>query len=212
VTAKLPVLPQLLAVLKKAYPQVSIPLTHRNPFELLAATILSAQCTDVRVNQVTPALFKIFPDAGRMAKARPARLERLIRSTGFYHNKAKSLLGMSRLLVQRFAGRVPRTMDELLLLPGVARKTANVVLGGAFGVTAGVVVDTHVLRLSRRLGLTAQTAPEKVERDLMGLLPRTEWNDFSLRLIYHGRQVCFARKPNCAGCTLNVLCPSAFNV
>jgi endonuclease III len=202
----------ILAKLKTAYPEAAIPLKHRNPFELLVATILSAQCTDERVNQVTPALFKRYPDARALASATPSDLEALIRSTGFYHNKAKSLLGMSRLLADRFGGQVPRRMEDLLELPGVARKTANVVLGGAFGISVGVVVDTHVKRLAQRLGLTRQNEPEKIERELMELVPAAEWYSFSLRLIYHGRRVCKARKPNCAGCTLSALCPSAFKV
>jgi endonuclease III len=202
----------ILARLKKAYPEAAIPLKHRNPFELLVATILSAQCTDERVNQVTPALFRRYPDASALASASPGALEALIRSTGFYHNKAKSLLGMSRLLVDRFGGQVPRRMEDLLELPGVARKTANVVLGGAFGISVGVVVDTHVSRLSQRLGLTRQNDPEKIERELMELLPAADWYLFSLRLIFHGRRVCKARNPNCAVCTLSALCPSAFKV
>jgi endonuclease III len=205
-------LPLLLERLREAYPKVEIPLDHRDPFELLVATILSAQCTDQRVNLVTPDLFKQYPNAAALAKARPKDLEHLIRSTGFFHNKAKSLLGMARMLTERFRGRVPHTMEGLVQLPGVARKTANVVLGGAYGVAVGIVVDTHVLRLSQRLGLTRQTDPVKVEQDLMRLVPKSEWIDLPLRLIFHGRQVCSARKPDCAGCPLNDLCPSAFKV
>lgn len=205
-------LPVLLDLLKKAYPRVAIPLDHKDAFQLLVATILSAQCTDARVNLVTPALFKKYPTAQAMTKARSADLESLIRSTGFFRNKAKSLLGMSRMLVERFGGTVPRTMEEMLLLPGVARKTANVVLGGAYRVGVGVAVDTHVLRLSRRLGLSRATDPKKVELDLMRLVPKEEWIDLPLRLIYHGRRVCSARRPDCAGCTLGRVCPSAFKI
>jgi endonuclease-3 len=205
-------LPDLLDRLRRAYPKVTIPLDHRDPFELLVATILSAQCTDARVNLVTPELFRKYPEARSMSKARPTDLERLIRSTGFFHNKAKSLLGMARMLTERFQGKVPRTMEGMLQLPGVARKTANVVLGGAYGVGVGIAVDTHVLRLSQRLGLSRETDPVKVEQDLMRLVPRAEWIEFPLRLIFHGRGVCTARKPDCAGCPVKDVCPSAFKV
>jgi len=184
-----------------------IPLDHGSAFQLLAATILSAQCTDAMVNRVTPALFARFPDAASMARADPAELEELIRRTGFFRAKARSLLGMSRAVTDRFGGEVPARMDDLVRLPGVGRKTANVLLGHWFGVP-GIAVDTHVLRLSKRLGLTRETDPVKVERDLMGLLPRRDWADTGMRLIYHGRRVCFARTPDCARCVLAGFCPS----
>ncbi len=189
------------------YPDAHCALNHRNAFELLAATILSAQCTDVRVNMVTPALFKKYPDARAMAAADPAELEALIHSTGFYRNKTKSLLGMSRLIAEKFDDQVPQTMDELLELPGVARKTANVVLGNAFNKNEGVVVDTHIQRLSRRMGLTKHDQPTKIEADLMKLFPRECWTMLAHLLIFHGRQVCAARKPACERCTLADLCP-----
>jgi endonuclease-3 len=188
---------------------VTCALDHRSPFELLVATILSAQCTDERVNQVTPALFARYPTPAAMAKADPADLEDLIRSTGFFRNKARSLLGAAQRLTAAYGGEVPRTMDDLLTLPGVARKTANVVLGTAFGLATGVVVDTHVSRLAGRLGLSAQKDPPKIERDLMALLPEDRWIAFSHQLIWHGRKVCQARTPRCGECTLAPLCPSA---
>jgi endonuclease-3 len=202
----------IIVRLKKAYPGAKTALHHRNPFELLAATILSAQCTDERVNKVTPSLFKRFPDAKAMAKANKAELESLIRSTGFYHNKAKNLLGMAQTLAAQFSGEVPKNMPDLLTLPGVARKTANVVLGSAFGIAEGIVVDTHVKRLSQRLGFSRQQQPEKIEQDLMRLVPRQDWIAFGHLLITHGRRICFARKPACADCALQELCPSAFAV
>lgn len=202
-------LPDLLAALDAAYPAVTCALDHRSPFELLVATILSAQCTDERVNQVTPALFARYPTPAAMAKADPADLEDLIRSTGFFRNKARSLLGAAQRLTAAYGGEVPRTMDDLLTLPGVARKTANVVLGTAFGLATGVVVDTHVSRLAGRLGLSAQKDPPKIERDLMALLPEDRWIAFSHQLIWHGRKVCQARTPRCGECTLAPLCPSA---
>ncbi|MFN8124059.1 MAG: endonuclease III [Thermoleophilia bacterium] len=194
-------------MLAAEYPQIVIPLDHGSAFQLLAATILSAQCTDAMVNRVTPALFARFPDAASMAEADPAELEELIRRTGFFRAKAKSLLGMSRAVTERFGGEVPGRMEDLVTLPGVGRKTANVLLGHWFGVP-GIAVDTHVLRLSARLGLTAETDPVKVERDLMELLPRRDWADTGMRLIYHGRRVCFARNPDCGGCVLAGFCPS----
>ena len=199
---------KILTLLYKNYKNATCALNHRNPFELLVATILSAQCTDVRVNMVTPALFAHFPTADTMAKAKPTQLEQLIRSTGFYRNKAKSILATAKLLVTKFSSNVPSGMDELLSLPGVARKTANVVLGTAFGKTEGVVVDTHVRRISKRLGLTHMDIPEKIERDLMAILPQASWIDFSHMLIHHGRSVCQARKPLCDKCCLAGLCPS----
>jgi endonuclease-3 len=188
------------------YPDAHCALHHDNALQLLIATILSAQCTDVRVNKVTPALFARYPDAKAFAAADLRELESLIRSTGFYRNKARSIIACCRKIVDDHGGKVPSTLEELVPLPGVGRKTANVVLGDAFDVP-GITVDTHVGRLSRRLALTAETDPRKVERDLMQLLPRKEWTLFSHRMIFHGRQVCFARKPNCAGCALNDICP-----
>jgi endonuclease-3 len=176
------------------------------------ATILSAQCTDKRVNLVTPVLFAKFPDAAAMSRAKPAELEAIIKSTGFFRNKAKSILGAATVLMEEFDGEVPRTMDELLTLPGVARKTANVVLGSAFGMNEGMVVDTHIARLSQRLKLTRETDPVKIERDLCGKLPRDKWTQVGHQLIWHGRRVCFARSPDCAGCALQPHCPSAGKV
>lgn len=194
--------------LHAAYPDAECALYHRNAFELLVATILSAQCTDERVNKVTPALFARFPTPEAMAGADREELESLIRSTGFYHNKAKNIQGAAQRIVSAYGGEVPQTMVELLTLPGVARKTANVVLGVVFGIADGVVVDTHVKRLSNRLGLTTQSDPEKIERDLQAITPQAEWINLSHLLIFHGRQVCDARKPNCAACSLRDLCPS----
>lgn len=199
----------IIARLHQAYPDAECALHHRNAFELLVATILSAQCTDERVNKVTPALFARFPTPEAMAGADREELETLIRSTGFYHNKAKNIQGAAQRIVGAYGGVVPQTMDELLTLPGVARKTANVVLGVVFKIADGVVVDTHVKRLSNRLGLTTQSDPEKIERDLQAITPKAEWINLSHLLIFHGRQVCDARKPACAACTLNDLCPSA---
>jgi len=198
----------LLERLAQAYPSAECALHHRNPWELLVATILSAQCTDARVNMVTPGLFRKFPTPADFAHAPLVEIEEEIRSTGFYHNKAKSLNGAARKLISEYGGKVPQTMDELLSLPGVARKTANVVLGVAFGKAVGVVVDTHVLRLSRRLELTQETQPVLVEKDLMKVIPQDHWIAFSHELIHHGRQVCIARKPRCADCTLETLCNS----
>jgi endonuclease-3 len=199
----------LIERLKAAYPEATCALRHEDPFQLLVATILSAQCTDERVNKVTPALFARYPDARAMKDAGVEAMEDLIRTTGFYHNKTKSLLGASRRLSEEFGGRVPSTMEELLTLPGVARKTANVVLGVGYGLALGVVVDTHVHRLSRRLGLTHSVTPVDVERDLMKIVPREEWILFAHLLIHHGRRVCVARKPRCAVCPVRDLCPSA---
>ena len=191
-----------------AYPDSRCSLDHRSPFELLVATILSAQCTDVRVNMVTPALFARYPDARALADAEQEALEEAIRSTGFYRNKAKSLMGMAKTLVERHEGEVPATMEELTRLPGVGRKTANVILGNAFGRSDGVVVDTHVARLSQRLGLTTHLDPEKIESDLMALFPRERWTLLAHLLIDHGRAVCVARTPKCGVCVLADLCPS----
>jgi endonuclease-3 len=200
----------ILDGLDELYSEAECELDHKNAFELLCATILSAQCTDKRVNVVTPKLFERYPDAAAMAEAPIPDLEHIIRTTGFFRNKAKSLQGMARALVERHGGAVPRTMPEMVALPGAARKTANVVLGTAFGIAEGVVVDTHVARLSARLGLTRQTDPQKIEKDLTAILPRDRWISFAHQMIWHGRRVCFARKPNCGGCGLAPYCPSAF--
>jgi endonuclease-3 len=192
------------------YPKAHCELDHRNAYELLVATILSAQCTDKRVNMVTPALFRRYPTPGHLAAADPDELEDLIRSTGFFRNKRKSLLGMAGALQDTHASTVPRTLDELVRLPGVGRKTANVVLGNAFGINEGVVVDTHVGRLSGRLGLSEETDPVRIEQDLMQLFPREKWTMLSHLLIWHGRQICIARSPRCAECALADICPSAF--
>ncbi|HXP09592.1 MAG TPA: endonuclease III [Acidobacteriaceae bacterium] len=199
----------ILDLLAQAYPGAECALHHHNPWELLVATILSAQCTDARVNMVTPFLFKKFPTPTDFAHAPLVEIEEQIRSTGFYHNKAKSLNGAARKLTSDFDGKVPQTMDELLTLPGVARKTANVVLGVAFGKAVGIVVDTHVLRLSRRLELTKAVEPIQVEKDLMKIIPQDHWIAFSHEMIHHGRQVCIARKPRCADCTLEPVCNSS---
>jgi endonuclease-3 len=192
--------------LAKLYPDAHCALDFESPLQLLIATILSAQCTDVRVNLVTPALFARYANARAFAEADLGDLEKAIQSTGFFRNKARSIKNCCQILVERHGGKVPGSMEELVPLPGVGRKTANVILGNAFGVP-GITVDTHVGRLSRRLDLTEQEDPVKVERDLMALIPQKDWTIFSHRLIFHGRQVCFARKPNCAGCALNKLCP-----
>lgn len=200
---------EIFARLKRAYPDAHCELDHETPLQLLMATILSAQCTDKRVNMVTPLVFKTFPTAQALADAPQEKLEDLIRSTGFFRNKAKSLIGLGKALVERHNGEVPDTMAALVQLPGVGRKTANVVLGNAFKSSEGVVVDTHVGRLSLRLGLTKETDPVKVEQDLMPLLPREEWAQVAHELIFHGRRVCFARSPNCEICVLNDICPSS---
>jgi endonuclease III len=199
----------IFARLRQAYPDARCALDHRNAFELLCATILSAQCTDARVNLVTPALFERYPTAFELAQADQAELEAIIRSTGFFRNKAKSLIGMARALVERHGGEVPRTMDELQVLPGVGRKTANVILGNAYGINEGVTVDTHVTRLSGLLGLTRHADPVKIEQDLMPLFPQDEWAMLSHLLIFHGRQICIARRPRCGECVLADLCPSS---
>jgi endonuclease-3 len=199
----------ILDALRKTYPKAKCALNHSSAWELLVATILSAQCTDVRVNLATPALFAAFPTPRAMADASLPELEELIRTTGFFRNKAKSIQGAARIVTEEFGGKVPRTMEEMLRIPGAARKTANVVLGSWFGIAVGVVVDTHVLRLSRRLQLTRETTPEKVEQDLMKVIPQAKWIDFSHEMIFHGRQICIARKPRCADCTLERLCNSA---
>ena len=202
-------LPEIIRLLHAAHPDAACALDHRNALELLVATILSAQCTDERVNKVTPALFARFPDAQALAEADREELEQLIHSTGFYRNKAKNIQEACRRLVTVYDGQVPANMTDLLTLPGVARKTANVVLGNCFQIADGVVVDTHVKRLSERLGLSTQSDPEKIERDLMALTPREEWIDLSHLLIFHGRRVCDARKPQCGACVIAHLCPSA---
>jgi endonuclease-3 len=199
----------ILAALDKAYPAASCALHHKNPFQLLISTILSAQCTDERVNQVTPALFKQYPAPRDFAVADSNDVEAAIRSTGFFRNKTKSILGASRKIVDEFGGKVPRTMEEMLSLPGVARKTANVVLGTAFGIPSGVVVDTHVQRLSHRLDLSGNTDPKKIEQDLMAVIPRERWILFSHQLIWHGRRVCQARRPKCIECNLEKVCYAA---
>lgn len=201
--------PLIFKRLKRAYPDAHCELDHSGPYQLLVATILSAQCTDKRVNLVTPALFARYPDAESLAMADPREVEELIKPTGFFRNKARSLLGMAGGLLDRFGGSVPATMSDLVTLPGVGRKTANVVLGTAFDRPEGVVVDTHVGRVSRRLGLTRHSDPVKVEAVLMKLFPRKNWTLLSHLLIFHGRRVCVARRPRCAVCVLNDLCPSS---
>jgi len=198
----------ILAKLEEAYPDATCELKHDNAFELLISTILSAQCTDVRVNQVTQELYKKYKSPQDFAYANPADLEKEIRPTGFFRNKTKSIIGASKGLLEKFNGEVPRTMEEILTLPGVARKTGNVVLGTAYGIASGIVVDTHVQRLSNRLDLTRNEDPKKIEQDLMAVIPKDKWIIFSHQLIWHGRRVCFARKPNCAACNLEKLCYS----
>ena len=196
----------ILAKLDEAYPSATCELKHENAFQLLISTILSAQCTDVRVNQVTQELYKKYAKPEAFAYANPAELENEIRPTGFFRNKTKSVMGASKAIVEKFGGQVPRTMEELLMLPGVARKTANVVLGTAYGIASGIVVDTHVIRLSQRLDLTRNVDPKKIEQDLMAVIPQNKWIQFSHQLIWHGRRVCAARKPRCAECNLETLC------
>ena len=198
----------VLRLLKREYPVAICELTHESAFQLLAATILSAQCTDVRVNMVTPALFDAYPTPEKLATADVAHVEQLVRSTGFYQTKAKNLVGMANQVMSRFGGEVPREIEDLITLPGVGRKTANVLRSVVFKLP-GLPVDTHVGRLSRRLGLTKLEDPVKVEFELNAMLPPPEWGEFSLRLILHGRRVCDARKPNCAECLLEKLCPSS---
>lgn len=200
---------QILRRLKVAYPEAHCALEHHDAYQLLVATILSAQCTDARVNMVTPALFARYPSPAALAQAKPADVEAMIRSTGFFRNKTKSLVGMAQALVADHDGRVPASMDALRILPGVGRKTANVVLGNAFGMNEGVTVDTHVGRITRLLRLTGHEDPAKAEQDLMGLFPRNDWTLVSHLLITHGRQICIARRPRCGECVLADLCPSA---
>ena len=199
---------QLIQIFPKVYPGAHCELDYKNPLQLLIATILSAQCTDKRVNKVTPALFKKYPTAADYARARPVELEKMIQSTGFFRNKTKSIQGATSTIAEKFGGRVPDSMEELRELPGVGRKTANVVLGNAFGKEEGIVVDTHVVRLSGRLRLTKNADPEKIERDLMKLVPKDHWTIWSHWLIWHGRRRCFARKPDCSDCEVFRLCPS----
>jgi len=196
-------------LLEREYPDARTALEHGNPFELAVATILSAQCTDERVNMVTPELFRRFPDAGALADAPPEELEAIIHSTGFFRSKARSLVGMARAVVEEHDGEIPRSLEELTRLPGIGRKTANVVLGNAYGIDEGVVVDTHVKRLSGRLGLSRESTPEKIEADLMEVFPRERWTLLAHLLIFHGRQVCSARKPRCGRCVVAHLCPSS---
>jgi endonuclease-3 len=198
----------ILAGLDEAYPNATCELKHKNAVQLLIATILSAQCTDVRVNQVTETLFKKYPKPEAFAYAGPSELEQEIRPTGFFRNKTKSIMGASKAVVEQFGGQVPKTMEEILTLPGVARKTANVVLGTAYGIAKGVVVDTHVMRLSRRLDLSRKTEPTKIELDLMAAIPENKWISFAHQLIWHGRRVCVARKPRCVDCNLEKICYS----
>ena len=200
---------EIIQRLKKAYPDAKCSLNYTNALELLIATILSAQCTDERVNKVTQTLFKKYRTPAEYLKVPEEQMQDEIRTTGFFRNKTKSIRGASKKLIEDFKGEVPRTMDELLTLPGVARKTANVVLGNAFGIAGGIVVDTHVRRLSQRLGLTKHSDPEKIEQDLLKLVPKKDWIKFSHMLIYHGRYVCKAIRPECEDCVLNDLCPSS---
>jgi endonuclease-3 len=199
----------VLQKLRTTYPDAHCELDHQGAFQLLVATILSAQCTDVRVNMVTPALFKQYPDAKSLAAARQEDVEDLVRSTGFFRNKAKNLIAAAKSLVREHAGEIPKDLEALTRLPGVGRKTANVVLGNAYGIEAGIVVDTHVARLSKRLGLTKHSDPVRIEKDLMKVVPRESWTLWSHLLIWHGRRRCSARKPDCPDCELHRLCPSA---
>jgi endonuclease-3 len=198
---------RVLKALKREYPQPACALVHANPYQLLVATILSAQCTDTRVNMVTPRLFGLYPDASHLAAAVTSELEALIRSTGFFRAKARALLAMAKQVTDRHGGEIPGDLESLIALNGVGRKTANVVLGTAFGIAEGIVVDTHVKRLAHRLGLTIGKTPEQIERDLMQVIPRSEWVDLSHRLIQHGRRVCLARRPRCETCALAGPCP-----
>ena len=196
----------ILAKLDEAYPDAVCELKHENAFQLLISTILSAQCTDVRVNQVTETLYKKYPNPKAFAYATPSELEQEIRPTGFFRNKTKSVMGASKAIVEKFGGEVPRTMEEILTLPGVARKTGNVVLGTAYGIPSGIVVDTHVQRIANRLDLTRNEDPKKIEQDLMQIIPKEKWIKFSHQIIWHGRRVCVARKPKCVECNMEALC------
>ncbi len=201
----------IIEILEREYPDAKTALIHKNPFQLLIATILSAQCTDERVNMVTPVLFKQYPDAKAFAEANVSELEIIIKSTGFYRAKAKNIISCCKALVEKYSGKVPNKIEDLVKLPGVGRKTANVVLGGAFGIASGIVVDTHVKRLSERLGLSNNTNPDKIEEELMKIIPKNKWISFSDMLIWHGRKVCQARKPKCLECSINSYCPSFKN-
>jgi endonuclease III len=198
----------ILAKLDEAYPAATCELKHESAFQLLISTILSAQCTDVRVNQVAQTLYKKYPTPEAFAYANPSELEQEIRPTGFFRNKTKSIMGASKAIIEKFGGQVPRTMEEMLTLPGAARKTANVVLGTAFGIASGIVVDTHVIRISNRLDLSRNQDPKKIEQDLMKVIPREKWIQFSHQIIWHGRRVCQARKPKCVECNLEKICYS----
>jgi endonuclease-3 len=198
----------ILTKLDEAYPAATCELKHENAFQLLISTILSAQCTDVRVNQVAETLYKRYPTPEAFAHANPSELEQEIRPTGFFRNKTKSIMGASKAIIDRFGGQVPRTIEELLTVPGAARKTANVVLGTAFGIASGIVVDTHVIRISNRLDLTRNEDPKKIEQDLMKVIPKEKWILFSHQIIWHGRRVCIARKPKCMECNLEKICYS----
>jgi len=202
-------IPEIIRLLRAHYPASRTALEFRNPFEILVATILAAQCTDERVNKVTPDLFRKYPGPAEFARADRGELESIIRPTGFFRNKAKSILGASKMIVEEFGGAVPDTMDRLVTLPGVARKTANIVLAAGFGKAEGIAVDTHARRLSQRLGLSREGDPNKIERDLLAIVPRPDWLDFNSLLVDHGRAVCQARKPRCPECFLRRLCPSA---
>jgi len=204
-----PRLRKIISVLRRRYPHSRTALEYRNPLQILVATILAAQCTDERVNTITPALFKKYPAAEDFAAADPRELEAEVRSTGFFRNKTKNIIGAARTIIRDFGGEVPSTMAELLTLPGVARKTANIVLSAGFGRAEGIAVDTHVRRLSGRLGLSRENEPEKIERDLLVVVPKKDWLDFNSMLVNHGRAVCQARKPRCPECALVSLCPSA---
>ena len=201
---------KIIELLEKEYPKAKTALHYSSPLEILVATILSAQCTDKRVNLVTPSLFKKYKTVKDYANADLAELEQDIRSTGFYRNKAKNIKNAGRMIIEQFNSQVPQTMEEILMLPGVARKTANIVLSNAYGIIVGIAVDTHVRRLSKRLGLTENTNPDKIEKDLMQIVPKTHWKSITNLLISHGRAVCSARKPKCGTCCLNKICPSAF--
>ncbi len=202
-------LPELFHRLDTTYPGAVCALHHRNAYEILVATILSAQCTDARVNQVTPSFFRRFPTPQALSRSQPHEVEELIRSTGFFRNKAKNLIGMAQALIREFQGEVPNRMEDLVRLPGVARKTANVVLGVIWNIPSGVVVDTHVQRITQLLGLTRETSPTRIEQDLMRLIPRARWVRFGHQIIHHGRRICIARRPRCAECSLSDLCPSS---
>src|SRR3989338_1385726 len=201
---------EIIRILRKEYPEAKIALKFKDPWQLLVATILSAQCTDTRVNKVTPELFKKYKAITDFAKADPKEFEKDIHSTGFYKNKAKGIIGSAKKILAEFKGKVPDNMEDLTGLPGIGRKTANVILSSGFGVVVGIVVDTHVIRLSRRLGFTKNTDAVKIERDLMKIVPKKDWGIFSHLLILHGRKICVARKPLCSACKINKLCPSAF--